>query len=340
MSAAGSGATSLLAALDLSARLPHLVDILREQDYASCCNLLSSGGRVSLLANLKHAGVGKLSERQLIANSLGKAIRSQPPTRLLPGDERLFLTPWNWALAELGDELLAVTNTPGAYAKMAWTMSTVLASDANVVKLTIDASSMSGPSMTLGVSFDEAPFVAVPLPAGEAHAVVELPVPGTRNPGAHCLTLGMLNSVQRYDRWGSASALPENSLRLRSVVLPPGANAVLPAVRPYRMLAFGDSIVEGVGAEYRRGQSGDLLANRGLHTWVAALAARLNAEFSSVGFGRLAWTIGGNGYAVGGLEPPHPSGGLSAVRLTLCCPADSLLSGLISAVWLNLCCLA
>ena len=184
--------------------------------------------------------------------------------------------------------------------------------------------------MVLGVSFDGSSYTSVPLLPGESQAVVSLSVQTMKgwshdlptspssggggssgdtssgDTGGHTLIFGVLSSVQRHDRWGACSgsvdtatlrttALPECSLRLRYIDLPVGAIALPPTLRPRRLLAFGDSIVEGVGAEYVAGRGGDLQANRGMSTWVAAAAERLDAEFSSVGYGKLAWTFGGNG---------------------------------------------
>jgi len=89
--------------------------------------------------------------------------------------------------------------------------------------------------------------------------------------------------------------LPACSLRLRSLTLPPGAVAARPATRPKRLLAFGDSVTEGVGAAFEPGCKGDLVANTSTATWCSVLADRLDAELSAVGFGRLAWTVDGNG---------------------------------------------
>ena len=107
------------------------------------------------------------------------------------------------------------------------------------------------------------------------------------------------NSVQQLDRWGQGGgASPASSLKLRSIHLPPGAVAVMPIVRPRRLLAFGCSITEGVCAGYRPDtglRGGDLNVNDAAAAWVVAAAAKLDAEFGSVGFGRQGWCVAGNG---------------------------------------------
>ena len=66
------------------------------------CTLLRDDGRPAFLRALQTAGVTKLTERQALANVVGKLVRreSQRAAELLPGDSNLFLTPWNWALCE------------------------------------------------------------------------------------------------------------------------------------------------------------------------------------------------------------------------------------------------
>ena len=80
-----------------------------------------------------------------------------------------------------------------------------------------------------------------------------------------------------------------------------------PRLRPKRILVFGDSIVEGVGAEAAKGRNGDLIANAGAKTWVVALAERMDAEYSSVGYGRQGFTVRGNGNV-----PPFAASGVEA----------------------------
>ena len=93
----GTDATSsLLAALD-DASLTHLSGALGDCTLEESCELLNQQGRPAFLAHLKQLGVNGLSDRQKIANALGKVARVPPA--LAPGDALLFLTPWNWTLS-------------------------------------------------------------------------------------------------------------------------------------------------------------------------------------------------------------------------------------------------
>ena len=273
--------------------------------------LLDVGGRPELLQRMKTAGVAKLAQRQQIANAVGRLSRRQLPQTLLPGDPCLFLTPWNWTI----HDGMAVTATPGAYGKVAWRGG---APD-GVVEIGIDTSEAPAtPFMTLCLSLDGFPAssstVSEAVQYGGRETIVRvslarLGVTSACDTDVHTLTFGVLNSIQRYDRWGGSSSgrdtddggtrprspLPTAALRVQFIRLPVGALSMAPAVRPRRLLAFGDSIVEGVGVGYRRGNAGDLKANNALHSWVAHFACALESEFSSVGYGRHGWGVAGNG---------------------------------------------
>ena len=273
--------------------------------------ILATDGRVALLKAFKLAGVERLAERQALANAVGKLVRQQLPHAIWPGDPLLFFTPWNWAIFNS----VAITATPGAYAKVAWRGG---AAEGHI-EIGVDSSEAPNtPFMTLSFSLDASPDSAVhevvPHPGSvERESIIRVSLERLGLTGApasssevHTLTIGVLNSVQRYDRWGSASGsngggathanrLPGAALRLKFIRLPAGAVAAPPPLRPRRMLAFGDSIVEGVGSGYKKGSAGDLKANNALSTWAAHVAGALECECSSVGYGRLGWAVDGNG---------------------------------------------
>jgi len=290
---------SLLALVGLEDQLPHLHDLLKAQtSIDECFQLLGGPGRVSLLQHLKNVGVDRLADRQKLANAVSKLLRISPST-LRPGDANLFLTPWTWAIGEDG---LAATACPGAYAKLAWrgglarTPSmlnlTALSGEGSPmraqswlaggegspgspspagpagdgimeVEVVLDTSAMDKPCMTLGLSLDGGPVVRKTLPPGYSHASICLHVPlASDHTAVRTLTVYLENSIQRIDRWGDAKErrLPQNSLRLRHINLPIGACSAEPPLRRHRILAFGDSILEGIGANFGRVKVGGELA--------------------------------------------------------------------------------
>ena len=311
------------------------------------CDSLRETGHTGLRMRLKPQNMEPLADRQRLP-SAAHLKRSSERLRLTPKDDELFFTPWNWANVDG----VAVTNAPGAYMKLAWVGG---ASDGDVL-ISIDSSGWARPFMTLAASVDGNACHYLTVPAGDANAVVCVPMqpPPSRvqsladltlleaaseqmgslmrsnsyaqlplSSSWHCLsssdtddddphrvhtlTVHVHNMLQHADRWGTASAdggqtsaLPAVSLRVRHVELPVNAtSAVRPLLHDHRLLAFGCSITEGTGANYRAtggiAGSGTLRADMASATWVTKLASCLGCEYSSVGYGRLGWTISGNG---------------------------------------------
>lgn len=105
----------------------------------------------------------------------------------------------------------------------------------------------------------------------------------------HTLFFFIKNSLQGLDRW----AVPVCVTRVTGLILDSGASTTPVTLRPKRMLVYWDSIGEGVGVLDFPGN--DLTHNDATETWAFSLAAALQAEVSMAAFGRLGWTVWGNG---------------------------------------------
>mmetsp|Transcript_20012 Transcript_20012/g.47949 ORF Transcript_20012/g.47949 Transcript_20012/m.47949 type:complete len:474 (-) Transcript_20012:153-1574(-) len=295
-------------------------ELLMAVDLAGCTTLLHgldlkaaegwcARDRVGFLSELKRRGVANLKFRQTIANAVSRNGRRREEYHALaaedvaapgsgpvlqPEDPRLLFSRWNWAVRST-----AISNQPGAYFKCSWR------GLLDTVVLTVDSSASSQPFMNLSYAFDEQPCCVVTVPHGSRSAEVQLVPTQTcaktedsvsKETDTHSIVVHILASVQQFDRWGSDGKLPPNTLRLASVQLPYGADAQLPKALKYSMVAFGCSITEGVCARFKPGsKASDLNSNSSTSAWHVATAEALNAEYSSVGFGRQGWTIDGNG---------------------------------------------
>jgi len=190
-------------------------------------------------------------------------------------DPNWYWTEYNWAR----NSSAAHTANPGAYFKVGFTGTSVA--------LNIDETqSPSSAFMNIWYSVDDTKFVQISLPT-QTNATLSL-AKGLSN-GNHLLEVYVYNSQQGQDRWTGPACL----FRVTGLVLDAGAQTVKPTLRSKRILAYGDSITEGVQALCQSG--GDLGSNAAINTWAFSLAAALDAEISVVGFGRLGWTISGNG---------------------------------------------
>ena len=202
-----------------------------------------------------------------------------------PSDPSLFFSPGNWQITDA----LASTVNPGAYAKLSFRGSSSVA-------LLVDAMPCLWSScMTLSYSIDGLPLQLKDNPVRDG--TVSIPLAEKLDPSTtHSLAIHVYNSIQYGNRWLDVGQAPytdqRQALLLWGVLLDDGAQAIPSKLRPKRLLAFGDSITEGVGAVCE-GQ-GDLQTNAATKTWVQATASALSAEYGQVGFGRQGWTIEGN----------------------------------------------
>jgi lysophospholipase L1-like esterase len=190
-------------------------------------------------------------------------------------DPNWYWTEYNWAKNSTG----AHTANPGAYFKVGFTGTSVA--------LNVDETqSPNSAFMNIWWSVDDGKFTQITLPT---QTVATLPLAKGLASGNHLLEVYVYNSQQGDDRWNGPACL----FQVTGLVLDSGAQTLKPTLRSKRLLAYGDSITEGVQALCAGG--GDLGTNAALNTWAFSLAATLDAELSVVGFGRLGWTISGNG---------------------------------------------
>ncbi|KAL3902780.1 MAG: hypothetical protein SGPRY_011928, partial [Prymnesium sp.] len=270
----------------LSSLLKERSEVLSTRDEGHA--LSSAGGRNLLTTQSLHA--------ELHAPAVAPRGSS---TVVTPGDEHLWFTPFNWLVSPsvLEGSEGAVCVCPGAYMRIDW-----VGPYAAPLAIVVDTSACSDAFMTIACARNDGPVKTIELPYGDSHARLELPLldgcgpPETSSDGErHRLWLSLHSSKQKLDRWGEPGTLPLCSLRIRKVLLPPGSTPVSPRLRPRSILVFGDSIVEGVGAEYTPGRLSDMHNNSSHQTWVKHAAQRLDAEYSCVGYGRQGWTTPGNG---------------------------------------------
>jgi len=208
----------------------------------------------------------------LIFTSLCPLVLCQ--TQIKVTDPNWYFTEYNWFV----NDSIAQTVNPGAYFKVGFSGTSVI--------LNVDETqSSAGSFMNLRYSIDDKNFVQVTVPSQRKAAV---PLGQNLSTGNHNLLVVVYNSLQSEDRW-----VPRCQLTVTGLTLDSGARTIAPTLLPKRMLVYGDSITEGVQSNCVGG--GDLGSNAATDTWAMSLASSFSAEVSIVAFGRLGYTIDGNG---------------------------------------------
>lgn len=226
----------------------------------------------------------------VLLRARGGAAMLVPPT-----DPGLFFSPSNWHVTTT----LASAINPGAYIKCSFRGTTSVA-------LSVDAMPCLWEGcMTLAYTVDDGPMRLVKAPShgGTVGAAVVLPLANAHNSTlnatkTHTLVLHIYNAIQYGNRWRNLGLAPytdqRQALMVRGLVLDDGAALQPSALRKKRMIAFGDSITEGINAGCSKSGPRNS-ADAATKTWVQPVAAALDAEYGQVGFGRQGFTITGNG---------------------------------------------
>ena len=151
---------------------------------------------------------------------------------IVASDPRIYHTEYNWYV----DKSVGVLETanPGAYIKVDFTGS--------AIGVNFDTPLLSSPYATLAWSVDDGPEQNVQLPSpGESLQLAS----NLDKSKTHSLYLFVKNALQSQDRWNG----PTIRIRVKSFTVDSGSDVVAPKLAPKRLLAFWDSIGEGVGGK-------------------------------------------------------------------------------------------
>jgi lysophospholipase L1-like esterase len=187
---------------------------------------------------------------------------------------KLFFAPYAWRQSGTGDAARAEATLPGAYIKAAFTGSATLG-------LLIDGTSNAGcpPNVmpVLDWCVDKGPRQTRQLTQTTLHA---FPLAQGLDPSKpHEAQVWLRATGLAEHRWTA----PTDHLRVAGIALDDGATLADVALRPKRLIAFGDSITEGVGVEARFNSWTDLTPNNAEKTWAPLLASTLDCEYGQLG---------------------------------------------------------
>jgi len=201
----------------------------------------------------------------------------------------LLLAPYVWKVTGTGATARAEATVPGAYFKAKFIGS-------STVGLALDGAANAGcPGSSMPVieyAIDNLPLHVVQL--ANTSSVYTLSMATGLNPGApHELVVYFRAADLAQNRWTASRA----HLRITGVALDAGGSLQPVAAKPGRVIAFGDSITEGVGVDGQFTSWQILTPNNARGTWLPIVASALNCEYGQLG-------SGGQGMCVTGLAMP------------------------------------
>ena len=190
-------------------------------------------------------------------------------------DPRIYHTEYNW----YADKTLSFLETanPGAYIKVDFTGS--------AIGIALDSPLLSFAYATLAWSVDDGPEQDAQLPAPANFVQLASNLDKSKT---HSLYLFVKNAQQGQDRWFG----PSIRIRIMNFTIDDGSTVIAPKLAPKRLLAYWDSIGEGVQVN---GNNGDLASNDAHVTWAFSLAQAIDTELSLVAWGAQGYTVTGQG---------------------------------------------
>jgi lysophospholipase L1-like esterase len=195
-------------------------------------------------------------------------------TTISTDNPKLFLAPCAWRQSGSGDSARAEATLPGAYIKAAFTGSATLG-------LMIDGTANAGcPPAVMPVldwSVDKGPVQTKQI---NQTVLYTLPLAqGLDKTKPHDVQVWLRAAGLEEHRWTATM----DHVRLAGLALDDGAALTDVTLRSKRMIAFGDSITEGVGVEAYFHNWNDISPNNAQKTWVPLLASALDCEYGQLG---------------------------------------------------------
>jgi lysophospholipase L1-like esterase len=197
-------------------------------------------------------------------------------TKTVPCDHPKFgLSPYTWKCTGANADARAEATFPGAYLKMVVTRTATLG-------LVIDGSANSGcpaPSMpVIEWSIDDGPITIVPLT--RTGGVYTLPLADGLVPTeSHKLEVYFRAADLFQNRWTGSTA----HLRLAGISMDEGGAIAACPTCLKRVIAYGDSVTEGVGVDGSFTSWQILDSNNARSTWVHFVCGALDCEYGQFG---------------------------------------------------------
>ncbi|MFF1382757.1 LamG-like jellyroll fold domain-containing protein [Arthrobacter sp. NPDC058288] len=190
------------------------------------------------------------------------------PVTIAPNDANIVYSPYNWNVTSTQ----AKTINAGAYLR------TTLSGTATSLKAKFDLTNALTPLPQISFRVDGGSWTSTTIAAD-----VTIPMPTNNTWGAHLVEILVKATTETQNRWNA----PQNTavVFLGFSADPSSITTRTTRTRKLYVLAYGDSITEGVRTLALNGAGGDVDRNDSASGWAYPLGELMGAEVGVVGFG-------------------------------------------------------
>lgn len=191
-----------------------------------------------------------------------------PAITIAPNNANIVYSPYNWNVTATE----AKTINAGAYLR------TTLSGTATSLKAKFDLTNNLTPLPQISFRVDGGSWTTVPIAAE-----VTIPMPTSNTWAAHLVEILVKATTETQNRWNAPQNTAVVFLGFKTI---PGTIATRTTrTRKLYILAYGDSITEGVRTLALNGAGGDVDRNDSACGWAYPLGELMGAEIGVVGFG-------------------------------------------------------
>lgn len=245
--------------------------------YVAASGATIGGGTYSFTVIAPGFGPHTVSVQEANATSI-TATSGGFSANVAPNDAAIAYSPYNWNIQSTA----ATTANAGAYLRVLFTGGTCA--------LAFDVTAMASPATQIWWRIDNGPWTQATLAASIA-CTVPAATAGNADVPYHLLEVVVKAMTETQNRWNAGTS---TRLVFTGIGLAAGAAVLAPLTAPLRVLAYGDSITEGVRTLGETAAS-DTDRNDAAMGWAYRLGALLGAEVGVVGFGAQGLSVAGSG---------------------------------------------
>lgn len=241
-------------------------------DFTTTDSTYTSANHVGFYHSVQSgSGTDEITEINYVRDLSDSSITLDPTSSLA------YFSPYNWR--KIGNNRIQSAN-PGAYFKANFTGTSF--------KIIVDI----GTILTAITDTARWPTFAYQIDGGSSWTNVQITQSVTTivsglSAGSHSIKVVILRDYESYDRWN----IPDSAVRILGLTVDPNCSLTAPTTYSRTMIAYGDSITEGVFVDAWTAFSG----NNSTKTWAFYLSDMIKAEVGIIGWSFSGYIHAGNG---------------------------------------------